>query len=71
LEVVRAAAEISQGLGALEMLNIMAQFPLASWPSRGTQECTRQIEAQKLAFRGTCTGTSADPRRQQGSGERV
>ena len=40
----------SQGVGALEMLNILAQFPLASWPARGAQELHTQIEAQKLAF---------------------
>src|SRR5689334_2713091 len=40
----------SQGIGPLEMLNILAQFPLASWPSRGVQELHTQIEAQKLVF---------------------
>jgi gamma-glutamyltranspeptidase / glutathione hydrolase len=40
----------SQGVGALEMLNILAQFPLANWPARGVQELHTQIEAQKLAF---------------------
>ena len=40
----------SQGVGALEMLNILAQFPLAQWPSRGVRELHTQIEAQKLAF---------------------
>jgi gamma-glutamyltranspeptidase/glutathione hydrolase len=39
-----------QGIGALEMLNLLAQFPLASWPSRGVQELHTQIEAQKLTF---------------------
>src|SRR3954453_16815006 len=40
----------SQGVGALEFLNILAQFPLANWPSRGVQELHTQIEAQKLVF---------------------
>jgi len=39
-----------QGLTALETLNMMAQFPLASWPARGVQELHTEIEAQKLAF---------------------
>src|SRR5215468_5044737 len=37
-----------QGVGALEMLNILAQFPLSTYPSRGAQELHAQIEAQKL-----------------------
>src|SRR5215467_3734933 len=40
----------SQGVGALEMLNMLSQFPLGSWPARGSQELHAQIEAQKLAF---------------------
>jgi gamma-glutamyltranspeptidase/glutathione hydrolase len=40
----------TQGFGPLEMLNILAQFPLASWPARGVQELHTQIEAQKLTF---------------------
>jgi len=39
-----------QGIGALEMLNILSQFPLAKWPSRGVEELHAQIEAQKLTF---------------------
>jgi gamma-glutamyltranspeptidase / glutathione hydrolase len=39
-----------QGIGALEMLNIVSNFPLASYPSRGVQELHAQIEAQKLTF---------------------
>jgi gamma-glutamyltranspeptidase/glutathione hydrolase len=40
----------SQGLGALEMLNILSGYPLSSWPARGVQELHTQIEAMKLAF---------------------
>jgi gamma-glutamyltranspeptidase / glutathione hydrolase len=40
----------SQGIGPLEMLNILAQFPLADWPARGVRELHTQIEAQKLTF---------------------
>jgi gamma-glutamyltranspeptidase/glutathione hydrolase len=39
-----------QGIAALEMLNIMSLYPLASWPSRGLQELHVQMEAQKLAY---------------------
>ena len=39
-----------QGIGALEMLNILAQFPLSTYPPRGVQELHTQIEAQKLTF---------------------
>jgi gamma-glutamyltranspeptidase/glutathione hydrolase len=39
-----------QGIGPLEMLNILAQFPLSTYPSRGAQELHAQIEAQKLTF---------------------
>ena len=39
-----------QGVGPLEMLNILAQFPLASYPPRGVEELHAQIEAQKLTF---------------------
>src|SRR5260370_462873 len=39
-----------QGLGPLEMLNILAQFPLASYAPRGVEELHAQIEAQKLTF---------------------
>src|SRR5215831_5977471 len=40
----------SQGVGALEMLNIVSNFPLSTWPSRGLEELHAQIEAQKLTF---------------------
>jgi gamma-glutamyltranspeptidase/glutathione hydrolase len=40
----------SQGMAALEMLNILSQFPLAQLPSRGVEELHLQIEAQKLAY---------------------
>src|SRR5664279_1839966 len=39
-----------QGVGALEMLNILAQFPLGSYAPRGVEELHAQIEAQKLTF---------------------
>ena len=39
-----------QGMGPLEMLNILAQFPLASYAPRGVEELHAQIEAQKLTF---------------------
>ncbi len=39
-----------QGVGPLEMLNILAQFPLARYASRGVEELHAQIEAQKLTF---------------------
>ena len=39
-----------QGTGPLEMLNMLAQFPLAQLPPRGAQELHLQIEAQKLTF---------------------
>src|ERR1035437_2432029 len=39
-----------QGMGALEMLNIMAQFPLGNYAPRGVEELHAQIEAQKLTF---------------------
>ncbi|HXR97737.1 MAG TPA: gamma-glutamyltransferase [Terriglobales bacterium] len=40
----------SQGMAALEMLNILSQFPLAQLPPRGVEELHLQIEAQKLAY---------------------
>ncbi len=40
----------AQGIGPLEMLNIMAQFPLSEWPARGVRELHTEIEAQKLTF---------------------
>ena len=39
-----------QGVGPLEMLNILAQFPLGSYAQRGVEELHAQIEAQKLTF---------------------
>jgi len=39
-----------QGIGALEMLNIVSNFPLSSWAPRGVEELHAQIEAQKLTF---------------------
>jgi gamma-glutamyltranspeptidase / glutathione hydrolase len=40
----------TQGIAALEMLNIFAQYPLHDLPSRGVEELHLQIEAQKLAY---------------------
>ncbi len=40
----------TQGVAALEMLNIFSQFPLRDYPSRGVEELHLQIEAQKLAY---------------------
>jgi gamma-glutamyltranspeptidase/glutathione hydrolase len=40
----------SQGLGPLEMLNILSTFPLGSYAPRGIEELHAQIEAQKLTF---------------------
>jgi gamma-glutamyltranspeptidase / glutathione hydrolase len=40
----------TQGIAALEMLNIFSQFPLREYPSRGVEELHLQIEAQKLAY---------------------
>ena len=39
-----------QGIAALEMLNIMSQFPLADYTPRGLQELHVEMEAQKLAY---------------------
>jgi gamma-glutamyltranspeptidase/glutathione hydrolase len=39
-----------QGVAALEMLNILSEFPLGTMPSRGLQELHTQIEAQALAY---------------------
>ena len=39
-----------QGVGPLEMLNILAQFPLGTYAPRGVEELHAQIEAQKLTF---------------------
>ena len=39
-----------QGVAAIEMLNILSQFPMGQYPSRGAGELHTQIEAQKLAF---------------------
>ena len=40
----------SQGIAALEMLNIMEQFPLAGTDAAGTEALHVKIEAQKLAY---------------------
>ncbi len=40
----------SQGIAALEMLNIMEQFPLPKLPSGSAQAWHVKIEAQKLAY---------------------
>jgi gamma-glutamyltranspeptidase / glutathione hydrolase len=39
-----------QGIAAIEMLNIMSLFPLASYPPRGTAELHDEMEAQRLAY---------------------
>ncbi len=40
----------TQGIAALEMLNLFAQFPLPTYEPRGADELHIQIEAQKLAY---------------------
>lgn len=40
----------SQGIAALEMLNMMSLFPMAQYEPRGVEELHTQIEAQKLAY---------------------
>jgi gamma-glutamyltranspeptidase/glutathione hydrolase len=40
----------SQGIAALEMLNLFAQFPMRDYFSRSEEELHLQIEAQKLAY---------------------
>ncbi len=39
-----------QGIAAIQMLNLFAQFPIPNWPSRGVDELHTEIEAQKLAY---------------------
>jgi gamma-glutamyltranspeptidase / glutathione hydrolase len=39
-----------QGIAAIEMLNIMSQFPFATYPPRSATELHMQMEAQKLAY---------------------
>ena len=39
-----------QGIAAIEMLNILSVFPLASYEPRGVTELHTEIEAQKLAY---------------------
>jgi gamma-glutamyltranspeptidase / glutathione hydrolase len=39
-----------QGIGALMMLNIMEQFPLAEWGFKTTKSMHAMIEAKKLAY---------------------
>jgi len=50
-----------QGVAALEMLNIMSNFPLFNYPARGVEELHIQIEAQKLAYADLARYV-ADPR---------
>ena len=40
----------TQGIAALEMLNILSNFPLATYQPRGVLELHTQMEAQKLAY---------------------
>jgi gamma-glutamyltranspeptidase / glutathione hydrolase len=40
----------TQGIAALEMLNLFSQFPLADYEPRSVEELHLQIEAQKLAY---------------------
>jgi len=40
----------TQGIAALEMLNLFSQFPLPDYEPRGADELHIQIEAQKLAY---------------------
>jgi gamma-glutamyltranspeptidase/glutathione hydrolase len=40
----------SQGIAALQMLNIMERFPLSQWPALSAQSLHVKIEAQKLAY---------------------
>ena len=39
-----------QGVAAIEMLNILSQFPMSGYIPRGAGELHTEIEAQKLAF---------------------
>lgn len=39
-----------QGMAALEMLNIMEEFPIASWSPLSAEAFHHKIEAQKLAY---------------------
>jgi gamma-glutamyltranspeptidase/glutathione hydrolase len=39
-----------QGIAAIEMLNIMSNFPFGTYPPRGATELHMQMEAQKLAY---------------------
>jgi gamma-glutamyltranspeptidase/glutathione hydrolase len=39
-----------QGIAAIEMLNIMSNFPFATYTPRGVVELHAQMEAQKLAY---------------------
>jgi gamma-glutamyltranspeptidase / glutathione hydrolase len=41
----------SQGVAALEMLNIMAQFPLASYGAESAQRFHVEMQAQQLAYK--------------------
>src|SRR5205085_922883 len=50
-----------QGIAALMMLNIMEQFPLASWGHNSVRSLHTMIEAKKLAYADMITYV-ADPR---------
>lgn len=50
-----------QGIAALEMLNIMEQFPLASWGQNSVRSLHTMIEAKKLAY-ADMIRYDADPR---------
>src|SRR3954465_4461490 len=50
-----------QGIAALEMLNIMEQFPLADWGFHSTKTLHAMIEAKKLAY-GDLLRYVGDPR---------
>lgn len=39
-----------QGIAAIEMLNLMSQFPLSTYEPRGAVELHTEMEAQKLAY---------------------
>src|SRR5437870_7717738 len=51
----------SQGIAALEMLNIMEGFPLAEWGHNSAQSLHAMIEAKKLAY-ADMIRYDADPR---------
>jgi len=57
-----------QGIAAIEMLNLMSLFPLATYPPRGVTELHTEIEAQKLAY-ADLRRYVADPRSSQAPAE--